>query len=120
MDELTPSTDVVAEAVVGPPSAQRGPVPDDADPGVWAEEREFHVVVRLQGGEALELESFTDESEADACAREVIANLTKSAEWPRIRSRYVRPESITSVEVDERRPKVWSGSAARGRWAKKR
>lgn len=86
--------------------------------GVWAEEHEFHVLVRMEGGEALELESFPDEESADARARELIASLSEAKEWPRIRGRYVRPDSVTSVEVDERRPKVWSGSAVRGRWAK--
>lgn len=117
MDELTPSTDLPGSAME-PPSAQPSPVPD-SETGVWEEEREFHIIVRLQGGEALELESFMDEDAADAYAREVIARLTNSDEWPRIRGRYVRPESVTSVEVDERRPKVWSGSAVRGRWANK-
>jgi hypothetical protein len=118
MDELTPTTDLAAGALA-PPAVQPGPAPADTEDGVWAEEREFHVVVRLQGGEELELEAFMDEDAADARAREVIAEVTESGEWPKIRGRYVRPESVASVEVDERRPKVWSGSASRGRWAKK-
>ena len=115
MDE--PKTSGIAEGGASP-SAHPEPA-SDADAGIWAEEREFHVVVRLQDGEALELEAFMDEDEADARAREVVQTLTESTEWPRIRGRYLRPESVTSVAVDERRPKVWSGSALRGRWAKK-
>lgn len=117
MDDFTPSNDLPG-GVTDPPSVQPSPVPD-SETGVWEEEREFHIVVRLQGGDALEIESFVDEEAADAYAREVVAQLTKAEEWPRIRGRYVRPESVTSVEIDERRPKVWSGSAVRGRWANK-
>ena len=118
MDELTSPSDV-GGGTAAPPSTQPEPLAADSDPGSWAEEREFHVLVRLHGGEALELESFTDEAEADARARGVISELTKSTQWPCIRGRYVRPESVVSVEIDERRPKVWSGSALRGRWAQK-
>jgi hypothetical protein len=68
----------------------------------WAEESFFRVVLHLEGGESVEAASFPDLETAEARARELVTQLAERA-WPRVRSRYLRPETILAVEVSERR-----------------
>jgi hypothetical protein len=84
-----------------------------AEEDAWAEENFFRVVLHLEGGEWVEAGSFGDEQEAEACARELVTQLA-DRRWPRIKSRYLRPETIHSVEVSERRR--YTGSSARAQW----
>lgn len=78
---------------------------------VWTEEKLFRVVLNLVGGDFVEVDSFAAEAEAEMCARGLAESLAESNEWPRIRGRYLRPETITAVEISERRR--WGGSSAR-------
>jgi hypothetical protein len=77
----------------------------------WAEERLFRVVLNMDGGDWVELDSFHTEEEAETCAREMAELLAAATEWPRIRGRWLRPETITSIEIAERRR--YGGSQAR-------
>ena len=77
----------------------------------WSEERLFRVLVNLDGGDWVEADSFGTEEEAEECAKELADRLARTAEWPRIRGRYLRPETITAIEISERRR--WGGSSAR-------
>jgi hypothetical protein len=79
----------------------------------WAEENFFRVVLNLEGGEWVEVGSFGDEEGAEACARDLVAQLAERR-WPRVKSRYLRPETVLSVEVSERRR--YTGSSARAAW----
>lgn len=83
------------------------------DEDAWAEENFFRVVLHLEGGEWVEAGTFGDEQEAEACARELVTQLA-DRRWPRIKSRFFRPETILSVEVSERRR--YTGSSARAQW----
>lgn len=84
------------------------PVPAD-DP--WAEESFFRVVLNLEGGEWVEVACFPEDEAAEACARDLVAQLADRAAWPRVKSRYLRPETILSVEISKRRRPA--GSTAR-------
>jgi hypothetical protein len=77
----------------------------------WTEERLFRVVLNMEGGDWVELDSFHSEDEAETCAKEMADRLAASSEWPRIRGRWLRPETITSIEIAERRR--YGGSQAR-------
>jgi hypothetical protein len=77
----------------------------------WAEERLYRVVLNMVGGDWVELDSFKTEPEAEACAKELADRLAATSEWPRIRGRWLRPETITSIEIAERRR--YGGSQAR-------
>ena len=79
----------------------------------WAEESFFRVVLHLGGGEWVEVGSFGDEEGAESCARELVTQLAERR-WPRVKSRYLRPETILSVEVSERRR--YTGSPTRAAW----
>ncbi len=81
--------------------------PDDS----WTEERLFRVLLNLDDGDSIEVDSFATEDEAEACAKSLADRLAETSEWPRIRGRYLRPETITAIEISERRR--WGGSSAR-------
>jgi hypothetical protein len=78
---------------------------------IWAEERLFRVVLNMDGGDWVEIDSFHTEPEAEACAKEMADRLAGATEWPRIRGRWLRPDTITSIEIAERRR--YGGSQAR-------
>jgi hypothetical protein len=77
----------------------------------WAEERLYRVLLNLDSGDWVEVDSFATEDEAEECAKGLADRLATTTEWPRIRGRYLRPETITAVEISERRR--WGGSSAR-------
>ena len=91
------------------------PAPAEQPPAeeTWAEENFFRVVLNLEGGEWVEAGSYSNEEAAEACARELVGQLAERR-WPHIKSRYLRPETILSVEVSERRR--YTGSSARAAW----
>jgi hypothetical protein len=91
-----------------PPAAQLAP-----DEEAWAEEHFYRVVLNLEGGEWVEVGTFPDEETAEARARELVTQLAERA-WPRVKSRYLRPETILSVEISERRR--YTGSNTRAAW----
>lgn len=80
----------------------------------WVEESFYRVILNLDGGEWVEAGSFGDEEAADERARELVGQLAERR-WPRVKSRYLRPESILSIEVSERRR--YTGSNVRAAWA---
>jgi hypothetical protein len=84
-----------------------------ADEETWAEENFYRVVLNLEGGEWVEVGTFRDEESAEASARELVTQLAERR-WPRVKSRYLRPETILSVEVSERRR--YTGSSSRAAW----
>ena len=60
------------------------------------------LVVRLLGGEELELDRFDGRDDAMKAATEVVAQLAAaeaSGNWPEIEGRFVRPGSVASVDV---------------------
>ena len=73
----------------------------DAD--AWIEEKHFRVILTLADGDWVELASFVDEASAEDCAGDMAAKLASGGEWPRVRGRYLRPETIVAIEISERR-----------------
>ena len=114
------TVDQPAGEVISPTGLRvEAPVPEEA-PAVapaddqWAEENFYRVVLNLEAGDWVEIETFADEQSAEACAAELVKSLAEEKSWPRVRGRYLRPETIMSVEVSERRR--YTGSAARASW----
>jgi hypothetical protein len=78
------------------------------------------VVVRLRDGEALEIGTFHTAPEAATRAQELVAEITAaegSGTWPFFAQRYLRPDSIVSVDLVEENADRWLGSAVRRSWA---
>jgi hypothetical protein len=60
------------------------------------------LVVRLLGGEQLELATFDDREAAMAAAADLVAIFAAAeadGEWPEVEGRFLRPGSIASVDV---------------------
>ena len=68
---------------------------------IAASER-LRVVVRLLGGEELEVGTHVDKDGATARAKELVAHLAAAeaaGAWPEVAGRHLRPASIVSVDV---------------------
>jgi hypothetical protein len=81
----------------------------------------MHVVlIRLREGDVLEAGAFRTAPEAAARAQEVvqqIATAEAEATWPFFAERYLRPDTIVSVDLLEEPAGKWLGSPGRARWA---
>jgi hypothetical protein len=78
------------------------------------------VVLRLRDGDTLEVGTFQTAAEAATRAQEVVAEVAAadvSGTWPFFAQRYLRPDSIVSVDLVEEDADKWLGSAVRRSWA---
>ena len=60
------------------------------------------LVVRMLGGEELELGMFDDRDGAIAAAKELVASFStaeESGDWPEMNGRFLRPASVASIDV---------------------
>jgi hypothetical protein len=60
------------------------------------------LVVRMLGGEELELGTFDDRDDAIEAAKELIGRFSmaeESGEWPEMDGRFLRPASVASIDV---------------------
>jgi hypothetical protein len=113
---LAPEPEPMAAEPAPPPA----PTPEVA-PQPSNKPAVIHVVVlRLSDGEVLEVGTFVDAAEASSSAQQVVAQIAAAegeATWPFFADRYLRPETIISVDLLEEPADKWSGSAMRARWA---
>jgi plasmid stabilization system protein ParE len=92
----------------------------DAEPGAssasevesWEVSGRFRVIFNLVDGDWVEIGSFDAEDAAERCAQKLAAELAKGASWPRVGSRFLRPDTILSIEISERRRLTGSASRA--------
>ena len=78
------------------------------------------VVLRLRDGDTLQIGTFQTADEASVRAREVVAEIAAAevnGTWPFFAQRYLRPDSILSVDLVEEDADKWLGSAVRRSWA---
>ena len=91
-------------------------VPEVA-PTYEAEEAEahgFNVLLRLVDGERVEAGSFRTETEAHDFAEELMSSAAAAAKkWPRVGDRYLRPETIVSIDIEPDASPRWTGSTGR-------
>jgi hypothetical protein len=121
---VAPPPPVIEQPVEAPavPQAQQAETPA---PTVSAEPEPAsaptHVVlIRLREGELLEVGAFRTGAEAAARAQEVVQQIAAAesgATWPFFAERYLRPDTIVSVDLLEEPADKWLGSAVRARWA---
>lgn len=60
------------------------------------------LVVRLLGGDEIELGGFDDRDEAMAAAQQLVARFSSAeaaGEWPEVEGRFLRPGSVASIDV---------------------
>jgi hypothetical protein len=78
------------------------------------------VLIRLRDGDVLEVGTFRTAAEAAARAQEVVQQIAAAegeATWPFFAERYLRPDTIVSVDLLEEPSGKWLGSPLRARWA---
>jgi len=79
-----------------------------------------HVVLRLRDGESLQVGSFEDTAEASRWAQEIVRQIASAegqSTWPFFGNRYLRPDTIVSVDLVEESAEKWLGSSVRRSWA---
>jgi hypothetical protein len=97
-----PAAEALAEIPAGPARQVEKPEPEapaQDEPGPLSA-----VVLRLRAGERLEVGAFRTVAEAAARAEEVVAEIAAaegSLMWPFFAKRYLRPDSIVSVDLVE-------------------
>jgi hypothetical protein len=85
---------------VAPAPVQTEEKAEAEDAPVAADAR--RLVVRLLGGEELELGSFDDRGDAMDAAKELVAQFSSAeaaGEWPEVDGRFLRPGSVASIDV---------------------
>lgn len=88
--------------------------------GSTAADAHHFVVIRLSEGEQLEIGTFGSTEEAQGFAQEVVRQIAAAegeATWPFFAGRFLRPETIVSVDVIAEATERWMGSSAGVRWA---
>jgi hypothetical protein len=103
-----------------PAPAEAQPAPEVSVNGSAADGANHFVVLRLSEGEQLEIGTFGSTEEAQGFAQEVVRQIAAAegeATWPFFGGRFLRPETIVSVDVIAEAAERWMGSSARARWA---
>ncbi len=101
------------------PASPNEHVPGESEPE-HAADATYAVVLRLSDGEHLEIGIFGSAEEAQARAQEVVSHIAATegtTSWPFFAGRFLRPDTIVSVDLHEDSADRWLGSAARSRWA---
>jgi hypothetical protein len=75
------------------------------------------VVLRLAGGEQLDIGSFKSSDEAKEHAQGVVRQISSDFGWPFFEGRFIRPDVIVSVDLLAPEGDRWLGSSARRQWA---
>jgi hypothetical protein len=73
----------------------------------------WSVAVRLQNGDRIEIGTFRSDSEAKDHAQGVVRQLLSEHGWPFFEGRFIRPETIVSVDLVENEAGRWLGSSVR-------
>jgi hypothetical protein len=96
-----PAPAAVVAAAPEPPLPERAPASEQAPAsGAPRAETGARVFVRLANGERIDAGDFDGVGAAKERARSLIAELGQAAEWPFLNGRYVRPESIVSIDIE--------------------
>jgi hypothetical protein len=78
------------------------------------------VVLRLRDGDSVEIGTFSTSAEAATRAQELVAEIAAAevnGTWPFFSQRYLRPDSILSVDLVDEDADKWLGSSVRRSWA---
>jgi Type II secretion system (T2SS), protein E, N-terminal domain len=107
------------QALATPVAAEPPPAPQEPAPAPAPVEPTHLVVLRLTGEDRVEIGAFGGQDEAESFARTVVGRISRAeeqSEWPLFGDRFIRPQSIASVDVVERSGSNWMGSSARAQW----
>lgn len=99
--ELEPETLIEAFAPIVEPVPAPEPEPSavEPEPAPVSGPLVFQVLAHLTNGERVEISRAADMDEARAAATAAMHALRDGGDWPLLSGRYVRPESIISIDV---------------------
>jgi nicotinate-nucleotide--dimethylbenzimidazole phosphoribosyltransferase len=104
VSELVPEPETLIEALA--PAVEPAPAPEPVPVAVEHEPQpepvsalQFQVLAHLTNGERVEISRAGDMDEAKAAATAAMHALREGGDWPLLSGRYVRPESIISIDV---------------------
>jgi hypothetical protein len=88
----------------------------EEEPGANTGTSEYELVLRLVDGDRISIGTYDSIEEAQQQAGEVAKQFaeTKDGGWPLIAGRFLRPETIVSIDI-EQHGTGWGGSGSRGR-----
>ena len=89
--------DALAPVVEPPPVMEPAPVAVEPEP--VSAPLVFQVLAHLTNGERVEISRASDVDEAKAAATAAMHALRDGGDWPLLSGRYVRPESIISIDI---------------------
>ena len=115
--QAAPPPAPVAETPVEPAPVAPAPTPESQPEAVPAT---VAVVLRLGDGESLHVGTFSSDLEASTWAQEVVRQISSAegqSTWPYFANRYLRPDTIVSVDLVEESSDKWLGSSVRRSWA---
>jgi hypothetical protein len=95
---LKPFAEMAAEVAASAPPAPASEEPDDLPPAAGAR----RLVVRLLGGEELDLGAYDGRDAAVTAAQDLIARFAAAetaGDWPEVEGRFIRPGSVASIDV---------------------
>jgi exonuclease VII small subunit len=109
-----PAEEVTVEDAGNAPTEPAAAPQEVLAPG--SEHGAFELVLRLVDGDRIPIGSFDSVDKAQDKAAEVVKQFAETEEgrWPFIGGRFLRPETIVSIDV-EQHGSGWGGSNARGR-----
>jgi len=109
-----PAEEVPAEDADNAPTEPAAAPQEVSAPG--SKQGAFELVLRLVDGDRIPIGSFDSVDKAQDKAAEVVKQFAETEEgrWPFIGGRFLRPETIVSIDV-EQHGSGWGGSNARGR-----
>jgi hypothetical protein len=109
-----PAEEVPAEDADNAPTEPAAAPQEVSAPG--SKQGAFELVLRLVDGDRIPIGSFDSVDKAQDKAAEVVKQFAETEEgrWPFIGGRFLRPETIVSIDVDQH-GSGWGGSNARGR-----
>ncbi len=101
-------------------ASEQAPIEPPTSPGEEARsaevlEGQYELVLRLVDGDRISIGTFASLDEARGQAGEVVKQFAevKEGSWPFIGGRFLRPDTIVSIDVEEEHGTSWGGSNAR-------
>jgi hypothetical protein len=97
---VAPAPAPLAEVAAGPAPAPVAEAPESLAEATPSDETNFTIAIRLTTGELIVAGRTDGGDKAEALAQAVVADLaTQGESWPSFGGRYLRPETIVSVDI---------------------
>ena len=119
--EVEPATEPTGWQDEAEEASEQAPIepavaaPDEAARSAKRPDKQYQLVLRLVDGDRISIGIFASVDEAQGQAAEVVKQFAevKEGSWPFVGGRFLRPDTIVSIDVEEEHDTGWGGSNAR-------